>query len=73
MTTLDEIVASAHQSPGLRALGGHEVLDELRVMIRDRKVPPPTFAFPPSSGRDSTSCGSLVRPTLWSWTTAAAV
>jgi predicted dehydrogenase len=33
---LEQIVATAHQSPRLRSLGGQEVLDELRVMIRDR-------------------------------------
>jgi predicted dehydrogenase len=33
---LDEIIATAHQSPRLRELGGQEVLDELRVMIRDQ-------------------------------------
>jgi hypothetical protein len=33
---LSEIVASAHQSPQLRKLGGQEILDELRVLIRDR-------------------------------------
>lgn len=32
-----ELVASAHQSPRLRSLGGQEVLDELRVLIRDRR------------------------------------
>ena len=42
---LDEIVATAHQSPGLRALGGHEVLDELRVMMRDRKGTTAYFCF----------------------------
>ena len=31
-----EIHATAHQSARLRALGGEEVLDELRVLIRDR-------------------------------------
>jgi len=33
---LDEITARAYQSPRLRELGGQEILDELRVMIRDR-------------------------------------
>lgn len=34
---LAELVASAHQSPRLQSLGGQEVLDELRVLIRDRR------------------------------------
>lgn len=34
---LAELVATAHQSPRLKSLGGQEVLDELRVLIRDRK------------------------------------
>lgn len=34
---LDQLVATAHQSPRLQSLGGQEVLDELRVLIRDRK------------------------------------
>jgi predicted dehydrogenase len=42
---LDEIVARAHQSPRLRSLGGREVLDELRVMIRDRSGTTAYFCF----------------------------
>ncbi|MGR9108180.1 MAG: Gfo/Idh/MocA family protein [Gammaproteobacteria bacterium] len=40
-----EIVASAHQSPRLRALGGGEVLDELRVLIRDKRGTTAYFCF----------------------------
>ena len=39
---LIEIVATADQSEQLRSLGAHEVLDELRVLIRDK---PGTTAF----------------------------
>jgi predicted dehydrogenase len=42
---LDEIIASAHQSPALRQLGGQEVLDELRVLIRDRSGTTAYFCF----------------------------
>lgn len=42
---IDEIVATAHQSPRLRELGGEEVLDELRVMIRDRCGTTAYFCF----------------------------
>ena len=42
---LDEIVATAHQSPSLRSLGASEVLDELRVMIRDRSGTTAYFCF----------------------------
>jgi predicted dehydrogenase len=42
---LDQIVAKAHQSPRLRNLGGREVLDELRVMIRDRSGTTAYFCF----------------------------
>jgi predicted dehydrogenase len=40
-----EIVASAHQSPQLRGLGGQEVLDELRVLLRDRAGTTAVFCF----------------------------
>ena len=36
---LTEIVALARQSPQLRGVCGEEVLDELRVLIRDRTAP----------------------------------
>jgi predicted dehydrogenase len=42
---LVEITALAHQSPRLRCLGGQEVLDELRVMMRDRSGTTAFFAF----------------------------
>lgn len=42
---LAEITASAHQSPRLRNIGGREVLDELRVMIRDRNGMTAFFCF----------------------------
>lgn len=42
---LDEVVATAHQSPCLKRLGGQEVLDELRVMIRDRTGTTAFFCF----------------------------
>ena len=44
---LTEIVASAHQSAKLRDLGGQEVLDELRVSIRDKTDTTALFCFPP--------------------------
>ena len=40
-----EIVARAHQSPRLRSLGGGEVLDELRVLIRDKSGTTAYFCF----------------------------
>jgi predicted dehydrogenase len=40
-----ELVASAHQSPKLGSLGGEEVLDELRVLIRDRSGTTAFFCF----------------------------
>lgn len=40
-----EVVATAHQSPTLAALGGQEVLDELRVMVRDRGGTTAYFCF----------------------------
>ena len=42
---LIEIVASAHQSEQLRSLGAQEVLDELRVMIRDKSGTTASFCF----------------------------
>ncbi|HXB59460.1 MAG TPA: Gfo/Idh/MocA family oxidoreductase [Candidatus Acidoferrales bacterium] len=42
---LVQITASAHQSPQLSGLGGQEVLDELRVMIRDRTGTTAYFCF----------------------------
>jgi len=39
------LMASAHQSPRLRSLGGAEVLDELRVLIRDGKGTSAFFCF----------------------------
>ncbi|HEU5397533.1 MAG TPA: Gfo/Idh/MocA family oxidoreductase, partial [Verrucomicrobiae bacterium] len=40
-----EVFASAHQSPRLRSLGGQEVLDELRVFIRDKNDMTAFFTF----------------------------
>jgi predicted dehydrogenase len=42
---LTDIVARGHQSEPLRRMGGKEVLDELRVLIRDRKGTTATFCF----------------------------
>lgn len=42
---LTEIVARADQSPALQALGGEEVLDELRVLIRDGRGTTAFFCF----------------------------
>jgi predicted dehydrogenase len=42
---LTEIVARADQSPRLRSLGGEEVLDELRVHIRDKSGTTGFFCF----------------------------
>jgi predicted dehydrogenase len=42
---LVEIVASADQSPELRRLAGEEVLDELRVLIRDKSGTTALFCF----------------------------
>ncbi len=42
---LTEIVALAGQSPRLRGLGGQEVLDELRVLIRDNSGATAVFCF----------------------------
>lgn len=40
-----EVFATAHQSPRLRNLGGQEVLDELRVFIRDKNNTTAYFTF----------------------------
>jgi predicted dehydrogenase len=42
---LTEIVARADQSPRLRSLGGEEILDELRVLIRDNSGTTAFFCF----------------------------
>jgi predicted dehydrogenase len=42
---LIELVATAHQSPHLQLLGAGEVLDELRVLIRDGKGTTAFFCF----------------------------
>jgi predicted dehydrogenase len=42
---LTEIVATAHQSEQLRSLGAQEVLDELRVLIRDKSGTTAFFCF----------------------------
>jgi len=42
---LVEIIARAHQSPALRELGGQEILDELRVLIRDKRGTTAFFCF----------------------------
>lgn len=42
---LTHIVAQAHQSPELCRLGGEEVLDELRVLIRDKSGTTAYFCF----------------------------
>jgi predicted dehydrogenase len=42
---LTEVVATAHQSEQLRSLGAQEVLDELRVMIRDKRGTTASFCF----------------------------
>lgn len=42
---LSEIVALAGQSPQLRRLAGEEVLDELRVLVRDRNGTTALFCF----------------------------
>jgi hypothetical protein len=40
-----EVVARAHQSEKLRSMGGQEVVDELRVLIRDRRGTTAFFCF----------------------------
>jgi predicted dehydrogenase len=42
---LVEVLATAHQSPQLRGLGGQEVLDELRVLLRDKAGTTAVFCF----------------------------
>lgn len=42
---LTDVIARGHQSEKLRRMGGQEVLDELRVFIRDRKGTTATFCF----------------------------
>ena len=42
---LVDLVARGHQSEQLRRMGGQEVLDELRVLMRDRKGTTATFCF----------------------------
>src|SRR5437763_10549064 len=42
---LTEIIATAHQNEQLRSLGAQEVLDELRVMIRDNRGTTAFFCF----------------------------
>src|SRR5439155_7477634 len=42
---LTELVASAHQSAQLRNLGGQDVMDELRVLLRDRTGMTAFFCF----------------------------
>jgi predicted dehydrogenase len=42
---LIEIVSTAHQSEQFRNLGAHEVLDELRVLIRDKRGLTAHFCF----------------------------
>jgi predicted dehydrogenase len=42
---LTEIVATAHQSEQLRSLGAQEVMDELRVLIRDKSGTTAFFSF----------------------------
>ena len=40
-----EVIASAHQSAQLQKLGGEEILDELRVLIRDSSGTTAFFCF----------------------------
>ncbi len=42
---LEELSATAHQSAQLRSLGAREVMDELRVLIRDRSGTTAFFCF----------------------------
>jgi predicted dehydrogenase len=42
---LTDVVATAGQSEQLRSLGAHEVLDELRVLLRDRNGTTALFCF----------------------------
>ncbi len=73
---LTDIVARAHQSTQLRNLGGEEILDELRVLIRDKSGTTALFCFstqikpglnqfricgPRNSIVVDQACGSLIR------------
>jgi hypothetical protein len=40
-----EVIATAHQSEQLRSLGGEEILDELRVLLRDASGTTAFFCF----------------------------
>lgn len=42
---LADVIAIAHQSPELRSFGGNEVLDELRVLIRNKSGATAFFSF----------------------------
>jgi predicted dehydrogenase len=42
---LVEVMSTAHQSPALRRLGVHDLLDELRVLIRDQTGTTAWFCF----------------------------
>jgi hypothetical protein len=42
---LAEIIATAYQSPTIKGLGAEEVLDELRVLIRDKSGTTAFFCF----------------------------
>jgi len=42
---LVEVIATSHQSPQLRAMGGEEVCDELRVHLRDARGTTAYFCF----------------------------
>lgn len=42
---ITEILATAHQSPKLKRMNGEEVLDELRVIIRDKSGTTAFFSF----------------------------
>ncbi len=48
--SLTTVVATASQSPRLRRLGGDDVLDELRVLIRDARGTTAFFCFSTSIG-----------------------
>lgn len=47
-----EITAHAHQSERMRSLGGQEVLDELRVLLRDKNGMTAFFCFSTQIGPD---------------------
>jgi predicted dehydrogenase len=42
---ITDVIARAHQSEKLRRMGGQEVLDELRVFLRDRRGTTAAFCF----------------------------